>query len=128
MRTGSGSSRTSNLTASSRWILVGMSYLLAGTGPVKVDGRVLTSENVVEELLNRPYLDLDPLAQDRFFEAAARAIFDAATDNLASPVDFLEGFQRAASEGRFLVASFNEQDTRLLDGQPRSRGIIGRRW
>ena len=95
---------------------VGMSYLLAGTGPVEVDGRVLTSENVVEELLSRPYLELDPAAQDRFFEAAARAIFDAATDELASPVSFLEGFQRAASEGRFLVAPFDGQDARRLDG------------
>ena len=43
---------------------VGMSYLLDGTGPVTVDGRTLTSDNVVEELLSRPYLELDPDEQD----------------------------------------------------------------
>ena len=104
---------------------VGMSYLLTGTGPVKVEGRTLTSENVVEELLSRPYLELDPAAQDSFFEASARAIFEAATDELASPVNFLEGFQRAASEGRFLVAPFDRQDAGRLDGSRVLGGLTG---
>ncbi len=104
---------------------VGMSYLLTGTGPVKVEGRVLTSENVVEELLSRPYLELDSAAQDAFFEASARAIFEAATGDLASPVNFLEGFQRAASEGRFLVAPFDRTDARRLDDSRVLGGLTG---
>ena len=35
---------------------VAMSYLLDGTGPVQVDGTTLTRDNVVDELLNKPYL------------------------------------------------------------------------
>lgn len=95
---------------------VGMSYLLPGTGPVEVADRDLTSENLVRELLSRPYIELEPTEQDRFFQAAARAIFDAATDDLNSPVRFLEGFQRAASEGRFLLAPFDRQVARKLEG------------
>ena len=35
------------------------------TGPVDVDGRTLTQDNVVDELLHRPYLEIaDPVAQD----------------------------------------------------------------
>ncbi|WP_134768415.1 DUF4012 domain-containing protein [Nocardioides sp. 1609] len=93
---------------------VGMSYLLEGTGPVTVDGRSLTSENLVEELLSRPYLELEPEEQDVFFGGAARAIFDAASTDVRSPVSLVDGFERAAREGRFLVASFDEEDQALL--------------
>ena len=86
---------------------VTMSYLLEGTGPIQVGALTLTADNVVEELLNKPYLELDPVAQDELFRDAARAIFDAATADLASPVDFVEGLDRAAGEGRLLVASFD---------------------
>ncbi|QCW50998.2 DUF4012 domain-containing protein [Nocardioides dongxiaopingii] len=93
---------------------VGMSYLLEGTGPVTVDGRSLTSENLVEELLSRPYLELEPEEQDLFFGGAARAIFDAAATDVPSPVSLVDGFERAAREGRFLVATFDEEDQALL--------------
>lgn len=89
---------------------VGMSYLLDGTGPVVVDGRTLTSDNVVDELLSRAYLELDAQQQDAFFEKAAAAIFDAMTEDLESPVALIEGFSRAAQEGRFLVAPFDSRD------------------
>ena len=39
---------------------VAMSYLLEGTGPVDVGATTLTAANVVDELLNRPYLELEP--------------------------------------------------------------------
>lgn len=93
---------------------VGMSYLLDGTGPVTVDGRSLTSENLVEELLSRPYLELDVLEQDALFADAARAIFDAMTGELRSPVDFVRGLSKAAEEGRLLVAPFAQQDATAL--------------
>ena len=76
-----------------------MSYLLAGTGPVDVgDGLTLTSENVVSELLSRPYLELAPTAQDELFRIAARAIFDASTRKLVDPVGFVRGVGRAVDE------------------------------
>lgn len=95
---------------------VGMSYLLQGTGPVVVDGRSLTSANVVDELLSRPYLELDAQQQDAFFEKSAAAIFTAATEELRSPLAFVEGFIRAAREGRFLVAPFDPQENAWLRG------------
>jgi hypothetical protein len=89
---------------------VSMSYLLEGTGPVQVGDRTLTRDNIVAELLNRPYVELDPRAQDTLFQDAARAIFDDVTGELASPADFVEGLSRASREGRLLVAAFDTQD------------------
>ena len=100
---------------------VGMSYFLGGTGPVRVDGRTLTASNVIDELLSRPYLELEPAAQDSFFENAAGAIFDAVTDQLASPIDFVEGMSRAAREGRLLVAPFDFRDQQRL----RDSNVLG---
>lgn len=86
---------------------VALSYLLAGTGPVTVGDVTLTEDNAVEQLLNKPYIEADTVAQDAFFAEAARAIFDAATSSLASPTGFMEGLNRAAGEGRLLVAAFD---------------------
>ncbi|MBI2242462.1 MAG: DUF4012 domain-containing protein [Nocardioides sp.] len=86
---------------------VAMSYLLEGTGPIQVGNQTLTEDNIVESLLNRPYIELDPQQQDALFADTARALFDAVTDDLASPVDFVSGLDRAAHEGRFRVASFD---------------------
>ena len=95
---------------------VGMSYLLEGTGAVRVDGRTLRSGNLVEELLNRPYLELGVTEQDEFFASSARKIFEAATDEIASPIRFVEGFARASREGRFLIAPFDAEDAGRLEG------------
>lgn len=86
---------------------VALSYLMEGLEPIAVAGRTLTSTNAVDELLSRPYLELDVEAQDAFFAEAARAVFDSAISGPSSPVAFIEGFSRAAREGRFLVAPFD---------------------
>ena len=91
-----------------------MSYLIDGTGPIKLRDSTLTSANLVGELLNRPYLELEPAAQDDLFEEATRKVFDAATAELRSPVAFVEGISRAASEGRFLVAPFDKSEGEAL--------------
>lgn len=93
---------------------VGLSYLVEGTGPVKVADLTLTPENLVEELLNKPYIELGTEAQDELFEDAAAAVFDAATGDLASPMKFVEGMSRAAREGRLLVAPFVESEAAVL--------------
>jgi hypothetical protein len=95
---------------------VALSYLLRGTGPVEVAGRTVTSDNAVDELLSRPYLELEPTAQDEFFAEATKAIFEAVTGELASPLDFAEGFSQAARERRFLVASFDDEVSADLSG------------
>ena len=91
---------------------VGMSYVVDGTGPVQVDGLTLTADNLVDELLNKPYIERGIEAQDQLFRKAARAIFDAMTGDLTSPVSFVDGLSRATREGRFLVAPFDQATPR----------------
>jgi hypothetical protein len=95
---------------------VALSYLLEGTGPVRVGDTTLTADTLVPELLNKPYLELEPAAQDALFQEVARAIFTATTGDLASPVGFVRGLNRSASEGRFLVASFDPRVMTELAG------------
>ena len=89
---------------------VAMSYLLEGTGPVTVGRPGADLGERGGGLLSRPYLELDPVQQDEVFKEAASAIFEAATGDLADPVAFVKGLGRAADEGRFLVASFDEAE------------------
>jgi hypothetical protein len=95
---------------------VAISYLLSSTGPVAVGESTLTSENAVEELLSKPYLESDGDAQNAFFASAARTIFDAVTTNLRSPMDFVRGLQRAVGEGRLHLAAFTEQEQAEIEG------------
>ena len=95
---------------------VTLSYLLEGTGPVTVEGRQLTADNALPELLDRPYRELDPQAQDAYFQEVARAVFKAATGELADPVAFFQGLATSASEDRFLVSSEHAKEQRALDG------------
>lgn len=95
---------------------VAMSYLLRGAGPIQVKGRTLTADNAVDELLSRPYLELDPAEQNDLFAAVARALFNAMTGDLADPLEFVKGMSRAADEGRLLVAPFDEAERGELAG------------
>lgn len=96
---------------------VALSYLLDGTGPVQVGDTTLTSENLVQKVLSDPYLTIeDPAAQDVFFQATARAIFQKLTGDLASPTDLVGGLARAGREGRLLVAPFEDAEAAALDG------------
>jgi hypothetical protein len=104
---------------------VAMSYLLEGTGPLQVAGRTLTSENIVEELLHRPYAELQPSQQDVLFAQTASGLFDAVTEDLASPVDFVSGLDRAAGEGRFRVAAFDPEVRKQLAGASVEGALVG---
>jgi hypothetical protein len=95
---------------------VTLSYLVEGTGPIEAAGTTLTPDNLVEELLSRPYQELEPEAQDALFAGAARAIFESVSGDLESPLDFVQGLDRATREGRFRVVSFDEDDAATLSG------------
>ncbi len=95
---------------------VALSYLLKGTGPVKVGNLTLTPQNAVEQLLSRPYLTLENEQQDAFFAEATRAIFDSAVGDLPAPLEFVKGLSRAADEGRLRIASFTPAEADLLAG------------
>lgn len=96
---------------------VALSYLLEVTGPVEVDGVELTAENAVDELLHRVYVRIpEPPAQDAFFRAAAKAVFDRVSAGVDQPQDMLSALARSAREGRLLVHSFDEDQQSSLAG------------
>ena len=96
---------------------VALSYLLGGTGPVRIGaGQTLTADNAVQLLLNEIYLEQpDPLRQNLFFAQAARAVFEAVSSGQGDPPAVLDGLARAGSESRLLVWSADEGEQRLLD-------------
>jgi hypothetical protein len=66
----------------------------------------LDQDTAVDLLLNRVYLALtDPVAQDDFYAAAARRVFDAVTAGSASPRPVIGGLVRAANENRLMLWS-----------------------
>ncbi len=95
---------------------VAISYLVEGTGPVKVGGVTLTTDNAVMELLSEPYIEKGAVAQDVFFRSATLAVFSAVSGSLAAPVAFVEGLNRAADEGRLLVYAFDRSVNDKLVG------------
>jgi len=93
---------------------VAMSYLLDGTGPIRVGNTTLTGNNIVEILLNRAYVSASPEEQNQLFEDTARVIFETITDDLKQPVDFVQGLAQAGREDRLLYAPFDRSDERVL--------------
>jgi hypothetical protein len=96
--------------------VVGLSYLMNGLGPVQSDGIELTAENVVGQLLSKVYMEPDTAKQDVIFRGVARAIFERMTAGPDDAVALVEGIIRAAREGRFHVASFNDSEQTALAG------------
>ncbi|WP_170228505.1 DUF4012 domain-containing protein [Nesterenkonia populi] len=97
---------------------VALSYILEATGPVELPtGDVLTSDNVVDLLLNEVYLRYeDPAEQDVFFAVASDAIFDALLGGDADPAASMQAITRAIDERRLLVWSADEEEQALLEG------------
>ncbi|MCW2782086.1 MAG: hypothetical protein JWR35_2535 [Marmoricola sp.] len=96
---------------------VALSYLLTGTGPVKMPrGVVLTAANVVPALLNGIYLHYpdDQAAQDSFFQEAAKAVFDAVAAGKGDPGVVLDGLVRSVLEHRLLLWSSHPNEEKLL--------------
>lgn len=94
-----------------------LSYLLEATGPVTVPGATLTSENAVDLLLHRTYVELrDPAAQDAYFADVAVRVFDTITAGGAEPRALLEQLSRAATEHRLWIHSFDAREQQRLDG------------
>lgn len=95
---------------------VALSYLLAGTGPVHLDGgHPLTASNAVSLLLNRVYFQIaDPRQQNPFFNSVARKVFEALTAGRGRPRGILHGLTKAADEHRLLVWSTRPAEQGLL--------------
>lgn len=95
---------------------VALSYLLQATGPVRLPtGDELTSENVVQLLLNDVYLRYeDPRQQDAFFASAAGAVFTAMTGGQVDPGALVSALGRAGAEHRLYLWSADEDDEEIL--------------
>jgi len=106
---------------------VAMSYILAGTGPVKLQGGVVIDQNnAVDLLLSKTYLLLkDPEQQDSVFEIAARRIFDVVKQGRGEPRLVIDGLVKAASENRLMVWSSHKSEQALLQPSPLSGQLSG---
>jgi hypothetical protein len=84
---------------------VTLRYLLRAIGPVKVPGGVtLTDANATDELLNKAYIRINnPPAEDVFFAAVARRIFDKVSSGAASPSGLVSALSQSVGEGRIHV-------------------------
>ena len=94
---------------------VALSYLLRGTGPVSATGgQRITAQNAVRLLLSQVYADIPVPAQNLFYNAVARSVFDAVSSGIGNPRAVLDNVVRAASERRLLVWSARPDEQRLL--------------
>ncbi len=85
---------------------MGLSYLLGATGPVEVEGRQLTEENVVQELLYDSYDRLSTNEeQDSFFEQVSEGVFGALTSS-SDPAALLKAGRRLNDEQRVSAQFF----------------------
>lgn len=104
---------------------VALSYLLRGTGPVRLaGGQQLTSQDAVAMLLNQVYVDIaDSVQQDDFFSAAARSVFTAVSSGQGQPKVVLENLVTSTDERRILLWSDRPAEQALL-GPTRLGGAI----
>ena len=96
---------------------VALSYVLAGTGPIRIPGGpVLDQTNAVDLLLNKTYVLLkDRDQQDSVFEVAARSIFDVVKEGRGDSRLVIDGLVKSASENRLMVWSSHESEQALIE-------------
>lgn len=102
---------------------VALSYLMTVTGPVTLgNGEQLSSDNVVETLLNGVYsrfdsgrISVDNPRQDAYFASAAAAVFDSLT-SVSNPRALVEQVARAATEGRILYVPTSAAEAKVIAG------------
>lgn len=96
---------------------VTLSYLLAATGPITVNGVVLTTSNVVRVVENQVYLNVpDPLLQDEFLNRVAKTVFDTFANGAGDPVRVIQSLFRGVAEGRVRIHSFEDADQEQVAG------------
>jgi hypothetical protein len=106
---------------------VAMSYLLEATGPIAVDGRRLTHENLVDELLYEPYVRFadDPAGENAFFGRVMATMFDRVLGSPGDSAALVSALSRGASEGRLLVHSFDGTEQDQLSGTRVAGDFLG---
>ncbi len=91
--------------------------MLAGTGQVRLpDGRQAGPQTITKMLLNDPYLQIeDNEAQNEYFAASARVIFDALMSGQGDPAKAASGLFDAAREQRVLVWFADEEEQAAIE-------------
>ncbi|MEY9952692.1 DUF4012 domain-containing protein [Leifsonia sp. EB34] len=93
--------------------------LLAATGPITVDGRVLNSENASTVLLRDVYLEIpDRDAQDVFFGELTRVMFDKLFGAGTGTVPVLKALGTAVDQGRISIWFADSALQREIAGGP----------
>jgi hypothetical protein len=107
---------------------VAMSFILAGTGPVKLKkGAVLTQENAVEVLLNAVYRFYPNAEQQNdTFEDAARRIFNVVKSGRGESRLVISGMVKGASENRILLWSSHKDEQRQIAPSDLSGAFLGK--
>ncbi|MEV4755992.1 DUF4012 domain-containing protein [Micromonospora sp. NPDC049559] len=110
-----------------------LSYLLQAIGPVQVTGQTgvvsqptLAATTAVRTLLSDTYRTLDLKAQDRYFAASARAVFEAILQRPIDPRALMTVLDRAVEERRLLFWSAHEQEQEMIAGT-RLAGVLPER-
>lgn len=117
---------------------VALSYILAATGPVRlqesqlddvVRGALptdLTSKNVVKTLLSDVYAKIpDPALQDLYFASVAKELFAALSTGKGDAAKLLEGIATGVGEGRILAWSASKDEQAVIARYPLSGSISG---
>lgn len=97
---------------------VGLSYVLAGTGPVTLSpGVELSASNAVPYLLNYLYLNTDFQTQNSTFALAAHRTFDALVTGQGSQVNAIRGLVQAVLRHRVLAWSADPALAKVVDAE-----------
>ena len=91
---------------------VAMSYLLEGPARSPWPTQELTADNVVEELLSRPYIELSTVQQDALFREAASAIFELRPATSPTRSRSSKGWAEPPTRAASWWPSFNEDEQR----------------
>ena len=96
---------------------VAASYLLPAGSTVDINGKQVSPENVVQQLLNQVYLDLpgQNSAQNAVYQTVAAASFEQLGAG-GDPAALLTGLGKGAGEGRVMVWSAHPDEQAILDG------------
>lgn len=117
---------------------IALSYILDGTGPVRVNDpnlkefsqgglpEELTSKNVVPTLLSDVYTKIsEPELQDVYFAGVAQEVFAKLSAGSGDTKKLIDGLSQGASEGRVLLWSSQGEEEAVISEYPLGGSITG---
>lgn len=94
-----------------------LSSLLKATGNIEVDGRILTPENTVDELLSRFYVTYEKDNQRRknYLAKVALTFGKKLEESAPAPMDLMQSLLNPLSENRILIYSSASEIQKILE-------------